>query len=198
MGNALRNLVLEKKNDIIMRRKGLGGKGQLTKKMIDKIQNYYGIAIRSNHNNLRAAQNAVLAIPLHLSSTDEKHDHSLCPPGANSWCGWQRDKANGVSTYKHKAKLPVPVVQIMQPVFDKLSGADILETAVEGLSQNPNESLHHILWEKCPKKGFSGLPTVKCAACMAVLEFNRVFYGASARRNELEAGSSIKTCIEDN
>jgi len=31
MGNALQNLVLEKKNDIIMGRKGLEGKGRLTK-----------------------------------------------------------------------------------------------------------------------------------------------------------------------
>jgi len=52
----------------------------------------------------------------------------------------------------------------MQPVFNKLSGADILQTAVEGPSQNPNESLHHILGEKRARKGFSGLSKVKCTA----------------------------------
>ena len=34
--------------------KELGGKGKLTDCMIDKLQNYYGIAIRSNRNNLKA------------------------------------------------------------------------------------------------------------------------------------------------
>ncbi|GFU36046.1 uncharacterized protein TNCV_4191471 [Trichonephila clavipes] len=32
--------------------KGLGGKGKLSDSFIDKIQNYYGIAIRSNIGNL--------------------------------------------------------------------------------------------------------------------------------------------------
>ncbi|GFS95686.1 uncharacterized protein TNCV_481991 [Trichonephila clavipes] len=33
--------------------KGLGGKGKLRTPFIDKIQNYYGIAIRSNIGNLK-------------------------------------------------------------------------------------------------------------------------------------------------
>ncbi|GFW69268.1 uncharacterized protein LOC101238613 [Trichonephila clavipes] len=32
--------------------KGLGGKNKLTDKLIDRIQNYYGIAIRNNVGNL--------------------------------------------------------------------------------------------------------------------------------------------------
>ena len=34
--------------------KGLGGRGKLTKRAIDRLQNYYGIAIRSNANNSHA------------------------------------------------------------------------------------------------------------------------------------------------
>jgi len=33
-------------------KKGLGGKGKLTDAMIDRLQNYYGIAIRSNVGDL--------------------------------------------------------------------------------------------------------------------------------------------------
>ena len=38
----------------------MGGKGRLTDSMIDKLQNYYGIAIRSNSGNLPAMKSAVL------------------------------------------------------------------------------------------------------------------------------------------
>ena len=53
----------------------------------------------------------------------------------------------------------------------------MLETAVAGQTQNANESLHHVLWQRCPKEGFAGLATVECAAAMAAVEFNR---GATA------------------
>ncbi|GFY31634.1 uncharacterized protein TNCV_4199451 [Trichonephila clavipes] len=46
--------------------KGLGGKGKLSDSFIDKIQNYYGIAIRSNIGNLEEMQRAVIAAFLSL------------------------------------------------------------------------------------------------------------------------------------
>ena len=44
VGSALRKLKKENK--------GLAGKGKLTDALIDRLQNYYGIAIRSNVGNL--------------------------------------------------------------------------------------------------------------------------------------------------
>ncbi|GBN16718.1 hypothetical protein AVEN_49360-1 [Araneus ventricosus] len=46
-------------------RKGLGAKGKLTDNFIDKLQNYYGIAIRSNLNNLENVQSSVIAASYH-------------------------------------------------------------------------------------------------------------------------------------
>ena len=44
---------------------GLGGKEKLAEAVIDRLQNYYGIAIRSNKGNLTEMQKAVMAsIPL--------------------------------------------------------------------------------------------------------------------------------------
>ncbi|GBM75320.1 hypothetical protein AVEN_126693-1 [Araneus ventricosus] len=60
VGSRLRNL--KKKQ------KGLGGKGKLTDKLIDKLQNYYGIAIRSNIGNLQNMQSAVIAAFYHCCS----------------------------------------------------------------------------------------------------------------------------------
>jgi len=44
VGTALRKLKKQKK--------GLAGRGKLTDAMIDRLQNYYGIAIRSNVGDL--------------------------------------------------------------------------------------------------------------------------------------------------
>ena len=46
-------------------KKGLGGKGRCTDAMIDKIQNYYGIAIRTNSGNLGAMKKATHATLFH-------------------------------------------------------------------------------------------------------------------------------------
>lgn len=51
LGTALRKMKKEKK--------GFGGKGKLTDAMIDKLQNYYGIAIRNNSGNLTAMKKAI-------------------------------------------------------------------------------------------------------------------------------------------
>lgn len=51
--------------------KGLGGKGKLTDRFIDKLQNYYGIAIRSNKGNLKEMQSAVIAAFYHCCSSSK-------------------------------------------------------------------------------------------------------------------------------
>ena len=84
--------------------KGMGGKGKLTDKMIDKLLNYYGIAIRSNPGNLEAMKKAVLSTLFHCASSDDVNNQwhmAYCPPGENSWCGFMRDKATGKNEYKH-------------------------------------------------------------------------------------------------
>ena len=45
LGTRLRNLRKEKKNDKLSDGKKIGGKGRLTDKMINRMQNYYGMAI---------------------------------------------------------------------------------------------------------------------------------------------------------
>ena len=47
--------------------KGLSG---LTDSVIDKLQNYYGMAIRSNVNDLESMKSAVAAVLFHVASTD--------------------------------------------------------------------------------------------------------------------------------
>ena len=49
--------------------KSIGGSGRLTKTNIDKLQVYYGKAIRNNSHDLQAMKNAVMAIWHHTQST---------------------------------------------------------------------------------------------------------------------------------
>ena len=78
--------------------KSIGGSGRLTKTTIDKLPVYYGKAIRNNSHDLQAMKNAVMATWHHTQSTDQSPDHDLCPPGEDSWCGFQRDIAKELQT----------------------------------------------------------------------------------------------------
>lgn len=96
MGTRLREC--KKKN------KGLGGKGKLTGKMIDKLTVYYGLAIRKNYESADNMRTAILATYNHYSSTNENPKHELCPAGAESWCEWQRAYAELPSNRKQQIK----------------------------------------------------------------------------------------------
>ena len=93
----------------------MGRKGKLTDSMIDKLHNYFGIAIRTNPGNIAAMKNALLASLFHCSSSSNNKWHTYCPEGENSWCGFMRDKAKGTNDYKHGNGLLVPVVTAINP-----------------------------------------------------------------------------------
>lgn len=53
--------------------KGVGGKGRLTDKVIDKMQNYYGKAIRESKGNLKGMQKSISAIQNHMIKSENFH-----------------------------------------------------------------------------------------------------------------------------
>jgi hypothetical protein len=87
LGTALRKLVKEKK---------LGGKGKLTSSKIDRMQNYFGMAVRLNTSSVEIMLKAIMATLFHLSSTDNNPQHTLCPVGEDSWCNFQSTTAKGL------------------------------------------------------------------------------------------------------
>ncbi|GFV64171.1 uncharacterized protein TNCV_3206791 [Trichonephila clavipes] len=66
------------------KRNNLGGRGKLADAFIDKLQNYYGIAIRDNVNNLQGMQRAVIAAFFHCCSNAKQQMHGQCPVGPDS------------------------------------------------------------------------------------------------------------------
>ena len=124
VGNRLRKLIREVK--------GLGGTNRLTGEMIDKLQNYFGIAIRSNVGNLEGMMSAVAATLFHVASNEKKPWHVHCPVGKKSWCGFQRDIASETSTYKDGAGLPMDVIKQVKPIFEDLSNETLLKSVYMG------------------------------------------------------------------
>ncbi|GFU59500.1 uncharacterized protein TNCV_1515671 [Trichonephila clavipes] len=70
--------------------KEFGGKGKLTDKFIDKLQNFYGIAIRSNVGCLKKMQSAVIAAFFHCCFSNQNPMHGQCPTGKDSWCKYKQ------------------------------------------------------------------------------------------------------------
>ena len=164
VGTALRKLKKEKK--------GLGGRGQLTDAMIDRLQNYYGIAIRSNVGDLDKMKKAIYASLFHCASSERRNLHSYCPEGSDSWCRFNRDRANQTSLYKPGPGLPDQVIAEVKPVFKRLSEDSLLEKCLDGKTQNQNESLNGMIWERVPKDVFIGFEAMQLGVYHAVANFN--------------------------
>ena len=67
--------------------KGVGGKGRLTDKMINKMQNYYGKAIRNNTGDLQGMKDSIMAIKQHMIVNEQiplEKQHQYCPKGKNT------------------------------------------------------------------------------------------------------------------
>lgn len=80
--------------------------GRLTKATIDKLQVYYGKAMRENTHNTESMNDAKMTIWHHTQSTDNNPEHNLCRPGEESWCGFQQDVTKGTSDYQHTHPFP--------------------------------------------------------------------------------------------
>ncbi|GFT57004.1 transposable element Tcb1 transposase [Trichonephila clavipes] len=60
---------------------------RLTDAEIDKLQRYYGLAVRNNTDIINSMKRAIWATYFHKASTDARPQHGLCPtnkiPGVN-------------------------------------------------------------------------------------------------------------------
>ena len=82
IGTALRKYKKDMKGKKLEDGKGIGGKGRLTDKVVDKIQNYYGEAIRENPGNLEGMKQSINAIKSHMIENDNlslEAQHQYCP-----------------------------------------------------------------------------------------------------------------------
>ena len=170
MGKALRDLIALSKSQ----KESISGKGKLTQEKVNKIQNYYGRAIKDNVGDIPLLKKRIFAILLHLSSSDKNPKHVHCPPGETSWCFWQRAIAKSETPGSHAdhETLPSDVGRKLVPIFQRLSEENLLKRCACSATQNANESLHNLIWKQCPKTTFCGRKTVETAVALALCQFS--------------------------
>lgn len=171
MGTRLRRLKTKMKGLKLSDGKPLSGKGRLTDAEIDRLQTYYGLAIRKNCSNVKDMRQAIWAIFLHKLSTDENPQHGFCPSDADTWCKFKKAELLG-APFHHKNSLPVAVVEAMRPIFTDLSHPDLLKKCLHGKTQNPNESVNNVIWSRIPKKTFVHLEVLSLGTYDAICTFN--------------------------
>ena len=107
------------------------------------MQNYYGLPIRQNGDNLYVMKKSVGAILYHLTeNNDNEERHKFCPRTVDSWCKYQSDKLTGKETYKIKVNLPTAIKTLILPIFQDLSKDELLCKCLHGKTQNANEALN--------------------------------------------------------
>eukprot|EP00745_Piridium_sociabile_P007986 TRINITY_DN15350_c0_g1_i2.p1 TRINITY_DN15350_c0_g1~~TRINITY_DN15350_c0_g1_i2.p1 ORF type:complete len:326 (+),score=78.28 TRINITY_DN15350_c0_g1_i2:211-1188(+) len=184
LGSALRNLVADcRKRGITL---GGRGRGQLTQNTIRKLTIYYNRAVRGGKtgSSVEEMKKAVMASLYHCYSTDEKPRHELCPAGADSWCFHQSAIAQHQIPGPHEKLVHTPLNYSklhphLQPIYDRLSDPVLLNRC-RGKTQNSNESLHSLIWNRCTKNKFASRRRVHFAVITAAREFN---FGSAASQD---------------
>ncbi|XP_054256863.1 uncharacterized protein LOC129003739 [Macrosteles quadrilineatus] len=169
MGGRLRKLRRDLKGQKLSDGLKIGGKkGRLTDSVIDSLQNYYGLAIRRNKNNLEKMKSDVLGILFHKASTDDTPQHQHCD---EAWCKYkQAIKEN--KTYKHNNSLDKVIIDQIKPIFEDLAKTELLEKCLHGRTQNINESFNSVVWSRIPKNNFVGRQTLRFGTFDSVITFN--------------------------
>ena len=190
VGSRLRMLKNTYKGRKLSDGKGLAGKGRLTDAKIDVLQNYYGLAVRENLDDVAKMAKAIKATLYHVASFDEKPQHHLCPDGEDSWCGYKRYQ----ESYKHKNGIPGRIVKLIEPIFADLSKPDLLRKCMHGLTQNVNECLNGMIWDRCPETTYVEQETVALATYLAVLKFNDADISFLKMFEDLDITLGVFTC----
>ena len=174
MGTRMRSLLREYKGKKLVDGKGLGGRGRLTMQAVDSFQVYYGIALRLNKGDPAAMGRATYAILYHYASTREKPQHQFCPDGEDSWCKFKQDIATGQETYRpYKYPLPEAVFSVVISKIESLAAPNLLETVRNCRTQNPNESIHSLLWALVPKAKHHSVSAYRLATALVCGHWNK-------------------------
>jgi len=85
--------------------KKIFGRGRLTDKIINFLQNLYGMSIRNNKGNLYGMKKAVAAIIHHCTDVaDPEKRHQYCPRDPQTWCKYHKSEIR--ENYKPNINLP--------------------------------------------------------------------------------------------
>ena len=126
-----------------------------------------------------------------------------CPDGADSWCFYKKAFAMDKVPKLHKQHvcvlLDVSVVKEMVPIYDRLSDHNLLKRMEQGKTQNANESLHNVIWSRCPRTVFVGYHKLHGAVALAIAAFNEgaVLLFQVLQRLAIESNQVMNLYIEE-
>ena len=116
-------------------KKKVQGLKELREETIDKLQNYFGIALRSNVTSIEAMLNAILASFCHVCIVEGRNFHTYCEKSSTSWCQYQCEIVNGTNLNK-PGSLPKNVIFQVKPIYNDLVKPEELRKCLHGKTQN--------------------------------------------------------------
>ena len=135
LGTRLRTFQTTLKGKILSDRKKISGRGRLTDKVTNTMQNYFGMTIRQNTNDLFTMRKYAIATLMHNTKFDNAETcHGYCPKNIDSWCKYQKDILTGEKTYKDHVNLPVAIKKKVEPIFKDLSSEALLSKCLDDLT----------------------------------------------------------------
>ena len=141
-------------------------------KEINKLQNYFGIAIGANCHSVTAIQKAIGVVIYHCSeANDPDARHMFCDKRQDTWCEYQKLNLKG-KVHIDKLSLPTVVKEIVMPISKDLSKPELLKKYMRDKTQNNNECLNGVVWKRLPKDVFIGGKTLELGISYAVINFN--------------------------
>ena len=154
----------------LRKQKTTKGLKALTDAVINKLQKYFGMALRANTGGtVQKMADAIWSSFLHVSSNEKHKYHSLCD---KTWCQYRRDEANNTNLFKHGPGLPNEVVALVKPIYKNLIKHEELSKCLHGKTYNQNESFNALIWERAPKNVYLSLEKLRFVVYDAVAVFS--------------------------
>ncbi|GFW28668.1 uncharacterized protein TNCV_3713831 [Trichonephila clavipes] len=174
LGTALRSTVKDCRAQGI----SLGGKahGSLKEATIKKLTTYYQKAILRNKGDVNAMKKQYMLhcciaflqmLNLNIRSVLQEKTHGVST-NLQLLMGKNLTIKLNVGTPINEKFLPK-----ILPIYQRLASNELLERCIRCGTQNANESLHSMIWAKCPKEIFVNKRRVKRAVTEAVCEYNK-------------------------
>ena len=91
------------------------------------------------------------------------------------------------------------VTEVIKPVFETLTSETLLQKCEHGGTQNTNESVHNVIWARCPKTSFVGRSRLCLAVDDATIVYNEGERGRLPIFTELgmTVGHYTRKCFQD-
>ena len=102
----------------------MGGSKRLTEKIIEKIQNHFGEAIRKKSGNLETMRQDVWTVLKNVVQNNTEtleQQHDYCQK--DGWCSFWKSRDN----YDNEKRLPVVFYDLLEPIVQRLSKNDLLD-----------------------------------------------------------------------